>query len=461
MSEHSFDVIVIGAGPAGEVAAGRLGEAGLKVALVERELVGGECSFYACMPSKALLRPGQILDEARRVGGAAEAIGDVRPDVAATLKRRDEVVHDLDDSAQLPWIEERGIALFRGQGRLDGPRRVTVDDDVLTATKAVVLAPGSGASIPPIPGLTELEPWTNRTGTTGHEIPERLLIVGAGPVGCELAQAYRSLGSAVTVVEGTEHLLAREEAFAGETLAKAFEEQGIVVRLEAKVESARRDESGDVVLTLHGGEELRGDEVLVAAGRRPHTDDLGLETVGLEPGRTIDVGDDLRVAGHDWLFAVGDANGRILLTHMGKYQARIVADAIQGIARPLRSDGGQSPRVCFTEPQVASVGHTLDSAIEAGLDAICVDADMSQTAGGSFIGRGVDGVTRLVVERGTERVLGATFVAIDAAESLHAATLAVIGGLTIDDLWHSVPAFPTRSEVWLRLVEAWERDERR
>jgi dihydrolipoamide dehydrogenase len=282
-------------------------------------------------------------------------------------------------------------------------------------------------------------------------------VLGGGPVGCELAQAYRSLGAEVALVEGADRLVPKEEAFAGEALHAAFTAEGIDLRLGVKVEAVRRD-GPTVTLRLAGGTELTGDELLVATGRRARTDDLGLETVGIEAGGPIEVGDDLRVPGRDWLFVAGDANGRALLTHMGKYQARILADEIGGVSHELRSDGPLSPRVTFTEPQVAAVGHTLASATEAGIDALCVDGDMSRTPGGSFVGKGVDGPTRLVVERGSGRVLGATFVAVEAAESLHAATIAIIGELTMDQLWHAVPAFPTRSEVWLQLQEAWERE---
>ncbi|MCW2967436.1 MAG: NAD(P)/FAD-dependent oxidoreductase, partial [Solirubrobacteraceae bacterium] len=420
--------------------------------------VGGECSFYACMPSKGLLRPGQALAEAQRVPGAAEAItGEL--DVAATLARRDEIVHDLDDSSQLPWIEDRGIELVRGHGRLAGERRVQVGDETLVARRAVMIATGTTAMVPPIPGLREAEPWTNRHATTGHDVPARLIVLGGGPVGSEMAQAYRSLGTQVTLVEGGPHLLGREEPYAGQELREAMEAAGIDVRTGVKAAAVRRESAGGPLeLELEDGAVIEGDELLCALGREPLTDDLGLESIGLEGGGPIEVGDDMRVGGHDWLYVLGDANGRILLTHMGKYQARIAADRILGTEHELRSDGGQSPRVTFTEPAVAAVGYRLDDAREAGFDAFCVEAGTSANAGGSFFGRNVAGTTRMVIERGTNRILGTTIVGAEIADFLHAATIAVVSGLTMDQLWHAVPAFPSRSEVWLNLVEAWERE---
>ena len=458
---REFDVVVVGAGPAGEVSAGRVAEGGLSVALVERELIGGECSFYACMPSKALLRPAQALAEARRVPGAAEAAGG-ELDVAAVLRRRDEVIHDLDDSAHMPWLEERSITLIRGHASLVGERSVKIGEELLNARRAVVLAPGSTAAIPPIPGLVEADPWTNRQVTTAGAIPSSLIVLGGGVVGVEMAQAYASLGARVTIVEALERLVAGEEDFASEQVREALLEHGVEVVLGVKATAVRRDHEGDsrgpVTVELEDGRSLTAAELLAAVGRRPRTDDLGLESIGLTPGEPVEVDATLRVPGHDWLYVVGDANGRVLLTHMGKYQARVAAEHILGRAGGdaiLHSDGRLSPRVIFTEPQIAAVGHTLASATQAGLNVRAVDQPVGGNAGGSFIGHDAPGTVRLIVDEDRRVLVGATFTGVEVAESLHAATIAVIGEVPLERLWHAVPCFPTRSEVWLRLLEAY------
>jgi dihydrolipoamide dehydrogenase len=453
----SFDAIVVGAGPAGEVAAGRLADGGLKVAIVEQHLVGGECSFYACMPSKGLLRPAELLDEARRVPGVREAVtGEI--DVQAVLDRRDEIIHDGDDAVQLPWLEDRDIALVRDHGVITGEREVTVGDRVLTAEQAVVIGTGTTPLIPPIEGLRDAKPWTNREATTTKHVPRSLIVLGGGVVSVEMSQAFAALGSEVTVLEMGPRLIAREEEFASAQVLDALRALGVDVRLEAKATAVARDGDG-VTVTLESGEQLRAEELLCAVGRHPSTDDLGLEALGLEPGKIIEVDERMRVLGQDWLYVIGDVNGRAQLTHVGKYQARVAADQILGRGRTVNplADRAHVPRVIFTEPQVAAVGLTEAAAREAGVSVRCVETSTAGTAGASFVGKDTPGTCKLVIDEQRDVILGATFTGFEVAEWLHAATIAVVGELTLSTLYHCTPAFPCRSEVWLKLQEAAER----
>jgi dihydrolipoamide dehydrogenase len=407
------------------------------------------------MPSKALLRPAQALAEARRVPGAAEAAGG-ELDAGAALRRRDEVIHDLDDSSQVPWLEQHEVEVVRATARLAGELTVSVEPHTLTARRAIVVATGSEPFVPPIEGLADARPWTNREATTAKQVPGRLIVLGGGVAGAELAQAWASLGSHVTVVEGGPRLLAREEEFAAELVHQALVEQGVDVRVDRRADRVER-RGAEVTVTLEGGERVTGDEVLVSVGRRPRTSDIGLETVGLEPGKPIEVGNDLRAVGLDWLYAIGDANGRVQLTHMGKYQGRIAADVILGkdAAIDPRSDGALSPRVVYTEPQLAAVGHTLASAQQAGVQARAVDFGTEDTAGGSFVGKEAPGTCRLVVDETRRVLVGATFCGVDVGEWVHAATIAIVAEVPLERLWHAVPCFPSRSEVWLRLLETY------
>jgi dihydrolipoamide dehydrogenase len=472
MSEHgtpdpSYDVIVIGGGPVGENAAERTVAAGLRTVLVEAERYGGECSFWACMPSKALLRPSEAVDAARHVPGGAAAVGDL--DVSAVLTSRDEFTAHWDDAGQVEWAVGVGIEILRGHGRLSGERavEVTTADGVqrLTARHAVVVATGSVPAEPPIEGLADIPHWGSREATSAHEIPDRLVVLGGGVVGSEMAQAFTGLGSTVTLVADS-GLLGRAEPFAGEMLADSLRSQGVTLHGGARARAVDRDEHG-VHLHLDDGSTVSGDELLVATGRRPATKDLGLETVGLEPGQTLAVDDTGVVEGVEgsWLHAVGDVNGRAPLTHQGKYQGRIVGSVIVARSRgelpdtiapwtaySLEADHVAVPQVVFTTPQVASVGRTAAEAEDAGLRTRAVDLDID--VAGAYVHReNYSGKARFVVDEDRRVLVGVTFVGPDVAELVHSATVAVVGEVPLERLWHAVPSYPTISEVWLRFLE--------
>lgn len=455
--EH-FDVVVIGAGSTGTNVASYARDNDLSVAIVEDRLVGGECSYFACMPSKALLGPPNALAAARRLAGAADAVsGEI--DVASVLARRDELISNLDDDGQADWVASVGAELVRGKGRLAGPRRVDVEGPDgttrrLEAERGVVIATGSRPMVPPIDGLSDVDAWTNREATTTSQIPDRLAVLGGGVVGCEMAQAYRRLGAEVTVIEASDRILSNYDGWVSELLADAFDADGIAVMVGAKATEVRRGGDGTVVVTLDDGRTVEADELLVATGRTFNTDDLGLGTVGLEAGGPLTTDDLLRVADVDgeWLYAAGDVNGRALLTHQGKYQARCVGDTLAGRAVAARSDHGAVPQVVFTDPEVAAVGVSGDDAVDDP-SLRTVSVEIGSVAGATLTGQ-TRGRAALVIDDARDVVVGATFVGPDVGEVLHSATVAIVGEVPVATLWHAVPAFPTVSEVWLRLLEA-------
>ena len=490
MADETYDVIVIGAGPTGENVADRAVRGGLTAVVVEAELVGGECSYWACMPSKALLRPADVVAEAGAVRGVAGA----RLNPAEVLARRDSFAHGWKDDSQVEWLTGAKIDLVRGHGRIAGERLVTVGDLSLHARQAVVIATGTRAVV--LDSLARVNPWTSREATSAHAVPGRLVIVGGGVVGCEMAAAWSALCAEVTLISRGP-LLGRLPDFAGEFVAAGLREAGVDVRIGVDVTGATRaggtNDSGDaaadgagaggagaggaggagaggaggaggtVTLTLSDGSSIEADEVLSAVGRSAHTGDIGLETIGLAPGSWLDVDDTMRVAGVDggWLYAAGDVNHLALLTHMGKYQARVCGDAIAaraGGGEPTVRDRSSKtcvPQVIFTIPEVAAVGLTAREAEAAGRRVRVVEYDIGHVAGAKLFADDYRGHAQMVVDEDRRTIVGMTLAGHGVGETIHAATIAVAGEVPLDRLWHAVPSYPTISEIWLRLLETY------
>ncbi|MFJ6073976.1 dihydrolipoyl dehydrogenase family protein [Streptomyces sp. NPDC093065] len=470
---RTYDVVVIGAGPVGENVADRTTVAGLSTVVVESELVGGECSYWACEPSKALLRPALLRSDASHVPGLDPAVaGPLDP--AAVLAHRDRMSGDWNDEGQVEWLESAGVALLRGHGRLAGPREVLVhtpegDTVRLRARHAVAVCTGSRAALPDLPRVDGLRPWTSREATSAQEVPGRLIVVGAGVVGTEMATAWQALGSRVTMLVREEGLLPQLEPFAGELVAERLREAGVDLRFGTTLSTAKRlgGQDDELVVTLSSGEEITADEILFATGRAPRTEDISLETVGLTPGDWLAVDDTLTVTAvqGEWLYAVGDVNRRALFTHQGKYQARIAGAVIAARAggsapdtapwgpHAATADAGAVPLVVVTDPEIAAVGLTTLQAERTGRRVDVVDYEIGHLAGAVQYRPDYRGRARILIDPDRRTVVGATFVGPGVAELVHSATVAA--EIPLERLWHVVPAFPTLGEVWLRLLETY------
>ncbi|MGX1162413.1 dihydrolipoamide dehydrogenase [Arthrobacter sp. SLBN-100] len=473
---REVDVVVIGAGAVGENVADRVVQGGLTAVVVEAELVGGECSYWACMPSKALLRPGTALHGAQTLPGAKEAVTRTL-DSAAVLKFRDYMTSSWQDDGQVKWLDDTGIELIRGHAWLTAPKSVEVagldgNSYQLKARHAVVLATGSAPNTPPIKGLQDVQVWGTREATSAQEVPDRLVVLGGGVAGTELAQAFARLGSTVTLVARS-GLLRNFPAEAAKLVAAGLRADGVEIRLNTATDSIRENDDGTLSLQLGDGSSVAADKVLVATGRHPALEGLGLESVGFEPDESghlkLTADNSGLVEGppgeEPWLYAVGDAAGKNLYTHQGKYEARATGDAIAARAKGELAGVAQDwsrfaqtanehavPSVVFTDPELAAVGRTLEAAQKDGYNASSVELPI-QVSGSALHSENYEGWAQVVIDEDRKVLLGATFAGPGVAELLHAATIAVVGEVPLDRLWHAVPSFPTISEVWLRLLE--------
>lgn len=445
---ESFDAVVIGAGPAGEVAVSRLAAGGMRVALVERELVGGECAYWACIPSKTLLRAPEVRAEARRTAGTSEPA----LSWSEIAEYRDFMVRNLDDSAQVAGYRKMGVTVQRGVARILGPGRLEVAGEVLE-TDRIVVATGSEQKIPPIVGLEEAGYWTNREATTTADIPESLVVLGGGPVGIELGQLFARLGAGVTIVQASERLIPREDPAVGEIMLAALREEGIDVRLGARVIRVSRS-GDDRVVRLEGGAEVRARELLLATGRRPRVDGLGLESLGIEVGAG-GVAVDERCRAGEGVWAIGDVTGVMLFTHVGMYQARVACEDIAG--RPARADYSAIPRVVFSDPEIAAVGLSADRARERGLAVLTSRLELADSIARPWTyERDPRGTLSLVADARERVLVGAWAVAPLAGEWMHQVALAVKARIALDVLRDAVAQFPTYSEAIGKAVEALE-----
>jgi dihydrolipoamide dehydrogenase len=477
MQEQTYDIVVIGSGPSGRELSLHSTKNGFSVALIESELVGGDCAYWSCVPSKALLRPPEALEEARQVDGARQAaVGNLG--VESVLRRRNFYVDNWDDHNLTKMMEEGGVHIIRGHGRLDGRKRVIVTSTdgvstTLVACHAVVLSTGSTSTIPDVPGLVQANPWNSRNASSAKKVPQRLAIMGDGAVACEMADIWSSLGAKVTILSRSEKILGRFEPFVGDQIAAAFAKRGIMIQTKVNVVKVKRSTPKEPVkIELDNGTMIEADELLVAIGRTPKTGDIGLETVGLKPQQWLDVDDTCLVQGldeNDWLYAIGDINHRALLTHIGKYQGRACAKAILARVRgsviddhsgwsrsAATADHYMIPQVLFTDPQAASVGLTDKDAKRLGLNTRSIDSEMGMVVGAQLHTDGYAGHARLVIDIDKNIIVGATFLGPQVSELLHSASIAVVGQVPIDRLWHAVPSFPTISEVWIQLLENYD-----